>query len=177
MSMRRIVVMSIIGLALAFGVFYAFSWPSTVTATTGGNEVGFPTAAAGELLHTGAMTFKVGGNRDVQLVTVKLESPTPGLELVATHVGLRENLAVHSTTETGPQAYIDALPKAPGYVLRPGDEGAFVVTFRALDPGTFAFDGIVVTYQSGWLTRTVKLGPRVTVKVPGSSTTSSPAPA
>jgi hypothetical protein len=171
--MRRAILMSIIGLALAFGAFYVFSWPTTVSGSFG-DELGFREATAGELLHSGLFDFKVAGHRDIEILTVKLNSPSPGLSLVSARVGLGGAGSIGSAS--GPQPAIDALPRAPGFVLHPRDDGAFVVSFQAVAPGTFTFSGITVVYQTGWLTRSVKLGPRVTVTVPEPSTTPSPNP-
>jgi hypothetical protein len=170
--MRRIIVMSIIGLALAFGAFYVFSWPTTVSGTFG-NALGFADAKPDELLHTGLLNFKVAGRREITIVTVKLNSASPGLSLVSTHVALGGSSV---GALSGPRPEIDSLPRAPGFVLYPRDSGAFVITFRATSPGTFTFTGITVVYQTGWLTRSVKLGPKVTVTVPEPSTTPSPSP-
>jgi hypothetical protein len=163
--------MSIIGLALAFGVFYAFSWPSTLSGTLG-NQVGFNEKEPGGLLHTGLFNFEVVGKREIKIVTVKLMDPSPGIVLVATRMGT----GGEAGALRGDVPEIDKLPRAPGFVLQSNDRGAFVVTFKVLDPGRFTFNGIVVTYQTGWLTRTVKLGPKVTVRVPEPSSTPSPSP-
>jgi len=165
-----VILISIVGLALAFGAFYAFSWPSTLAGKRG-DHTGFAASKPKVLVHTGQFLFKVTGRRDVKISTVKLMTPSPGLELVAIRIGGSEAGAL-----TGEHPEFEALPRAAGAVLRAGAEGAFLVSFRALDPGRFSFEGIEVTYQTGWLTRTVKLGPRVTVRVPGPSTTPSATP-
>jgi hypothetical protein len=165
--------MSIIGLALAFAAFYVFSWPTTVSGTFG-NALSFNKATAGELLHSGLFNFKVAGRRGIKIITVEMNSPSPGLSLVSVRVGLGGSGSIGSAS--GPRPDIESLPHAPGFVLNPRDDGTFVVTFRALAQGRFTFNGILVTYQTGWLTRTVKLGPKVTVRVPEPATTPSPSP-
>lgn len=166
--------MSILGLALAFGAFYVFSWPTTLSGSAG-NSLHFGDVETDELLHAGLMNFAVSGRREIEIVTVKLNAPTAGIELVATRIGLGE-AGTSIGSERGEQASIDALPRAPGYVLYPKDRGSFVVTFRA--ERSASFDGLIVTYQTGWLTRSVRVGPKVTVTVPISSTvpTVSPSP-
>jgi hypothetical protein len=167
--MRRAIVVSIIGLAIAFGAFYAFSWPSTLSGELG-DEVGFNNAKPGEQLHMGLALFTVRGPRDVKILSVKLRDPSPGLVLVATRIGHGGEAGALN----GERPEIDALPLAPGALLHPGREGAIVVTFHAVGPGDYSFNGITVTYETGWLTRTVKLGPKVTVKVPVPSTSPTP---
>lgn len=166
--------MSILGLALAFGAFYVFSWPTTLSASAA-SSLHFGDVETDELLHSGLMNFTVSGRREIEIVTVKLNAPTSGIELVATRVGLGE-AGTSIGSERGGQPSIDALPRAPGYVLYPKERGSFVVTFRATQSASF--DGLIVTYQTGWLTRTVKVGPKVTVTVPISPTvpTASPSP-
>jgi len=167
--MRRVVFMSIVGLGLAFGIFYALSWPSTVEGSRG-NDVVLSDVTQGELLHVGLGNFRVVGERDATVVTVKLDDPSAGIEIVATRVALAGNGRPSVGVVRGPQPTIDVLPRAPGYVLHPKDEGGFVVTFRVLSPGHFTFKGFAVTYQTGWLTRTAHLGPDVIVDVPDSGT-------
>jgi hypothetical protein len=169
--MRRGIVISIIGLALAFGTFYVFSWPSSLSGKLG-DEVGFNATKPEELLHTGLFLFTVRGPRDIKITTVKLNDSSPGLVLVASRLGG----GGAAGALTGERPEIDRLPSAPGAILHPNDAGAFVITFRALNPGRYGFNGITVTYQTGWLTRTVKLGPRVTVRVPETASTPSPSP-
>jgi hypothetical protein len=160
--MRRVVVMSVIGLALAFGVFYTLSWPSTLEGSLG-NSVTLDPVKPDELLHVGLGIFKTVGRRDVNVVTVRLNGQSPGIEIVATRVALAERGGLTLGVLRGPQPTVDALPRAPGYVLHSNDAGGFVVTFRVASPGTYTFRGFLVTYQTGWLTRTVLLGPTVTI--------------
>lgn len=166
--------MSILGLALAFGAFYVFSWPTTLSGNPG-NALHLGEVETGELLHAGMINFTVSGRREIEIVTVKLNAPTAGIELVATRVGLGQT-GTSIGSERGEQPSIDALPRAPGSVLSPKDRGSFVVTFRATQSASF--DGLIVTYRTGWLTRSVKLGPKVTVTVPisPSDPTASPSP-
>src|SRR5437867_12112763 len=76
-AMRRGIIVSIIGLALAFGAFYVFSWPTTLHGDRG-DEVVFPDSPPNQLLHTGQVPFKVSGRREISIVTVKLNAPSPG---------------------------------------------------------------------------------------------------
>ena len=163
--MRRIVVMSIIGLGLAFGAFYYFSWPTTLSGRSGGDEISFPDAPPEQQLHTGQFLFEVSGRHRITIVTVRLNDPSSGFALVAARVGLGDSGASIGTA-SGPTPEIEALPRAPGFVLNPRDTGAFVITIRAFGPGDFVFHGITVTYQTGWLTRSITFGPTVKVKVP-----------
>jgi hypothetical protein len=167
--MRRVVFMSIVGLGLAFGIFYALSWPSTVQGSRGNNVV-LHDVAPGELLHVGLGNFRVAGNRDATVVTVKLNDPSAGIEIVATRVALAGNGRPSIGVLRGPQPTVEILPRAPDYVLHPKDEGGFVVTFRVLSGGSFTFKGFSITYQTGWLTRTAHLGPDVIVEAPGTGT-------
>ena len=161
--MRRIVFTSIIGLGLAFGVFYALSWPATIQGTVG-RRVTIEQASVNGLIYVGLGRFRVIGPRDATVVTVKLQDPSVAIVLEATRVALVSSNAPLVGVERGPQPAVDALPKAPGYVLHPQDIGVFVVSFRAVSAGTFTFHGFILTYQTGWLTRTVHLGPTVTVQ-------------
>lgn len=163
--------MSIVGLGLAFGIFYALSWPSTVEGSRG-NDVVLSDVTQGELLHVGLGNFRVAGERDATVVTVKLNDPSAGIEIVGTRVALAGNGRQPIGVVRGPQPTVDVLPRAPGYVLHPKDEGGFVVTFRVLSPGHFTFKGFAITYQTGWLTRKVHLGPNVIVDSPDTGTPS-----
>jgi hypothetical protein len=168
--------MSVLGLAIAFGVFYFMSWPATLSPVgAGGNGLGFDDVEIGEMLHTGLMIFEVKGPREVKIVTVKLNAPTLGIKLEGSRLGLGAS-GTSVGGLRGDQPSIDALPPAPGSVLPKNARGSIVITFTATQSGSF--DGLVVTYQTGWLTRTVRLGPKVTVTVPGSPTEpgSSPSP-
>ena len=171
-TVKRTVFVAIAGLIFAFTFFYAFGWPSTL-ASNAGAPTTFDKVNTGEILHAGLGPFYVHGQRHVSIVTVRLKEPSPGIELVGTHVALSPTLPGGALR--GVQNAIEALPRAPGYVLRPGDAGAFWVTFRVLSPGSFSFRGITITYQSGWLTRSVVLGANVradTIETP----TPSPSP-
>ena len=170
--MRRVLVIMLVGLALAFGAFYAFSWPTTLSGSAG-DSLSFGDVALDEPLHVGLMNFAVTGRREIKIVTVKLNAPTSGIELVSTRVGLGA-AGTSIGSERGEQPSIDALPRAPGYTLHPRDGGSFVVTFKATETGSF--DGIIVTYRTGWLTRSVTLGPKVSVTVPVPSSPPSPSP-
>ena len=156
--MKRTVFVAIAGLIFAFTFFYAFGWPSTLGADAGA-PTSFDRVRTGEILNAGLGPFHVQGQRHVSIVTVKLKDPSPGIELVATHVALAPTQPGGAVR--GAQKAMEDLPRAPGYLLRPGDSGLFWVTVRVVSPGSFSFRGIIITYQSGWLTRTVVLGANV----------------
>jgi hypothetical protein len=162
--MRRGIVISIIGLALAFGTFFVFSWPSTLSGTSTGDTIGFPDSPPDQELHVGQMLFTVSGSHEIKIVSVRLNAATPGLSLVAARIGLGGKGASVGT-EVGPQPDIDKLAQAAGFTLHPKETGGFVITFRPVVAGAFVFRGITVTYQTGWLTRSVTFGPTVKVKV------------
>jgi hypothetical protein len=119
-TMRRIVVMSIIGLALAFGAFYFFSWPTTLVARSGSVALSFPDSPPEQLLHTGQFLFKISGRHRITIVTVRLNGPSTGLTLVAARVGLGTSGSSIGSA-AGPSPEVEALPRAPGYTLSPND--------------------------------------------------------
>ena len=170
--MRRVVVVFLVGLALAFGAFYYFSWPTTLSGSPG-NAVGFDDVKPGEKLHVGLMDFTVEGRHEITIVTVKLNSPSAGIELDAARVSLGD-AGGSIGSERGDQPTVEALPRAPGAVLQSNERGTFVVSFFATASGSF--NGITITYTTGWLTRSVTLGPKVTVTVPAPATTPTPSP-
>ena len=170
--MRRAILVFLIGLGLAFSAFYYFSWPTTLSGSAG-HLVRFGDVKPDEKLHVGLIDFTVAGRHDITIVTVKLNSPSVGIELDAARVD--SGPAGNSIgSERGDQPTVEALPRAPGSVLHPDDRGSFVVTFFATGSGSF--NGITITYTTGWLTRSVTLGPKVTVTVPAPATTLSPSP-
>src|SRR5437867_1403603 len=75
-AMRRGIIVLIIGLALAFGAFYVFSWPTTLHCDRG-IELVIPASPPNLLLHTGQDPFTVAGRRQISIVTVKLNAPSP----------------------------------------------------------------------------------------------------
>jgi hypothetical protein len=173
--MRRVLVMSLIGLMLAFGVFYAFSWPSSLEGARG-SEAGIDDVKVGELLHVGLADFRVAGRRPIKIVTVKLVRPSAAISLVETRIYLAGNGRPSVGVQRGEDRSVAALPRAPGYVLNDTDSGSFVATFTIDSPGDFSFDGFEVTYQTGWLTRSVTLGTRVTIRAPAPLVVPAPSP-
>jgi uncharacterized protein (DUF58 family) len=166
---RRPLFVTIVGLALAFGAFYWLGWPSSLKGSTG-NKIGFNDVAAGELLYAG-LNFDVIGRREIYVTTVKLEGATSEVNLVDVRLsvaGSSDFAPVGALRE--PQPDVDALPRAAGATLRPGQSGFFVVVFRADALGRFSFRGLNVKYRSGWLTRSAMLMPRVEADVTVSPT-------
>jgi hypothetical protein len=160
--MRRALFVAVVGLGLAFGVFYALSWPATMSGPDpSGTEVGFNHVAEGEMLHAGLGPFRVGGSRNVKIITVLLNDSSPGIELVAIRVALVGSGRTMLGTARGHKPDLETLPAAAGYVLHPGDEGSINVSFRVPSPGRYSFRGITVRYQTGWITRSVVIGPTV----------------
>ena len=169
--MRRPLFVTIAGLALAFGAFYWLGWPSSLKGS-GGNKIGFNDVEAGEVLYVG-LNFDVIGRREIHVTTVKLDGATGNVNLVDVRLsaaGSPDFVAVGALRE--PQPDVDALPRAAGTTLRPGQSGFFIVVFRAETLGKFSFRGLNVKYRSGWLTRSAVLMPRVDadVTVPPSPT-------
>jgi len=164
--MRRTIFVALAGLLFAFTFFYVFAWPSTMSSRSKlSDTIGFDKVVPGELLYAGLGPFSIVGRRDMTVVTVKLNDPSVGIELLETRVDLfAGGVGLGVARGTDPlSAGIERLPRAPNYVLRSADEGGFYVAFKVLSRGTFRFRGIEVTYQTGWLTRSVVLGPTVTV--------------
>jgi hypothetical protein len=164
----------IVGLALAFGVFYFTGWPSTLEVLGGGgDEVALGDAAPGELLNFGVGPVRVVGKREVNIHAVRLLDPSPGLELVSVRlsgIGPTENPSFGVTR--GPQPDIERLPTASGSIMKGGTGGFLIVTVRATSPGSHRLRGLLVRYGTGWLTRSAGLGATASVRIP----TPTPAP-
>jgi hypothetical protein len=163
--MRRVLVMSLVGLLLAFGVFYVFSWPSTIESAPA-SGVTISQVKVGELLHVGMADFTISGDRPITVLTVRLNGASPEIELLAARLFIEESGKSSVGVLRGEGTSVDSLPRAPGYVLHSTDRGSFVVTFRVSSPGRFELDGFTVRYQTGWLTRSVRVGPRIVVEAP-----------
>ena len=168
--MRRPLFVTILGLALAFGAFYWLGWPSSLKGTSG-NKIGLNEVAAGTRLYVG-LDFDVIGRRPIEISTVRLDGPTVNVSLVDVRLSVAGSARfVPAGALREPQPDVDALPRAAGATLRPGQSGFFVVVFRAEALGKSSFSGLSVKYRSGWLTREALLMPRVEADV-----TVSPAP-
>lgn len=168
--MRRPLFVTIVGLALAFGAFYWLGWPSSLKGS-GGNTVGFNDVEVGELLYAG-LDFEVIGRREIHVTTVKLEGATGDVNLVDVRLSMAGSDFVRVGARREPQPDVDALSRAAGASLRPGQSGLFVVVFRAGTLGKLSFRGLNVRYRSGWLTRSALLMPRVEADVTASATPS-----
>lgn len=161
---------AIAGLIFAFAVFYAFGWPSTIEAQ-GGDPITFDEKTQGELLHA-LFRFSVSGPKDVRVTNVQLEDQSADIDLFAVHLARGDSASLISGSPRGNRPDIEALPRALNTVLKPGDEGFFVVSFRVFAAGRSEFRGLRVKYSSGWLTRSMLFAPAVTVNVPATATPS-----
>jgi hypothetical protein len=154
-----------IGLAIAGGVFAGFGWPGSLDPAHSNSRYGV-TAAVDEELHVGLGPFHPGGPREIKITAVSLVDPSPAIQLASIRITRFDDaVKVPLGSDKGPREDIEGLPEAVGIVLEPGEDGGFWVSFRVTATGTHSFKGIRVTYRSGWLTRTVVVGPSTQVRV------------
>ena len=173
--MRRVVrpvLIVVIGLGAAFGVFRALGWPSTLEGPGLTDVAGFGRVEAGELLHAGLGPFVVNGSRGVEITAVRAEL-SPGIDLESIRLSVVNDpgfVAVGALR--GPNEEIDRLPGASGTTLRPGQTAFLVLSFRVVSPGEYRIPGVQVSYSSGWIRRTKILGPTVTAEMVPTATPS-----
>jgi hypothetical protein len=163
--LRAGLISAAIGLAIAGGVFAGFGLPGTLKTAHSDSRYGM-TAAIDEVIHVGLGPFHPSGPREIKIIAVSLENPSPAIQLDSIRITRFDDAApVILGSDKGPREDIAALPEAPGVVLEPGEDGGFWVSFHVTATGSHNFSGVRVTYRSGWLTRTVVVGPRTQVRV------------
>jgi hypothetical protein len=156
-----------VGLAIAAGVFAGLGLPGSLTAARSDSRYTV-IAAIDETIHVGLGPFSPGGPRDIKIVEIALENASPAIQIDSIRITVFRGAAATVAelgSDTEPRPDIDALPLALGSVLKPGQDGAFWLTFHVTSTGQHTLDGLRVTYRSGWLTRTTVVGPRVRVRV------------
>lgn len=154
-----------IGLAIAGGVFAGLGLPGSLTAARSDSRYSL-NVVIDQIVHVGLGPFEPGGPRQIKIVEITLENASPAIQIDAIRVSrFRDPANVPLGSDTGPRPDIDALPLALGTVLEPGQNGGLWLTFHVTSTGQHALDGLRVTYRSGWLTRSVIIGPTVKVRV------------
>ena len=163
--LRAGLISAAIGLAIAAGVFAGFGLPGTLKTAHSDSRYGM-TAATDEEIHVGLGPFHPSGPREIRIIAVSLEDPSPAIQLDSIRMTLFNDPApVVLGSDKGPREDITALPEALGVVLESGEDGGFWVSFHVTATGVHNFSGVRVTYRSGWLTRTVVVGPPTQVRV------------
>ena len=154
-----------IGLAIAAGVFAGFGLPGTLKTAHSDSRYSV-TAAVDEEIHVGLGPFHPSGPREIRIIAVSLEGASPAIQLDAVRITRFDDPApVVLGSDKGPREDIAALPEALGVVLESGEDGGLWVSFHVSATGVHTFSGVRVTYRSGWLTRTVVVGPRTQARI------------
>ncbi len=163
--LRAGLISAAIGLAIAAGVFAGFGFPGTLKAAHSDSRYGM-TATIDEVVHVGLGPFHPSGPREIRIIAVSLEDPSPAIQLDSIRITRFDDASpVLLGSDKGPREDIAALPEALGVVLESGDDGGFWVSFHVTATGTHTFSGVRITYRSGWLTRTTVVGPKTQVRV------------
>ncbi|MGH2726362.1 MAG: hypothetical protein ACRDKS_05235 [Actinomycetota bacterium] len=155
-----------IGLAIAAGVFAGFGLPGTLKAAQSESKYAV-NASVGDVIHVGLGPFHPSGPREIKILSVSLQDPSPAIQLDSIRITLFNdpNTVLLGSDVGEERPDIDALPLALGRVLQPGEDGGFWITFRVNATGDHTFKGVRVTYKSGWLTKTVIVGPNVRARI------------
>jgi hypothetical protein len=163
--LRAGLISAAIGLAIAAGVFAGFGLPGTLKTAHSDSRYGM-TAATDEEIHVGLGPFHPSGPREIRIIAVSLEDPSPAIQLDSIRITRFDDASpVLLGSDKGPREDIAALPEALGVVLESGDDGGFWVSFHVTATGNHTFSGVRITYRSGWLTRTTVVGPKTQVRV------------
>lgn len=164
---KAAVISGVIGLAIAAGVFAGFGLPGTLKAAQSEQNRYVITTQIGEVIHVGLGPFHPSGPREIKILSVTLENPSPAIQLDSIRITLFNdpNVVVLGSDSGTERPDIDALPLAIGKVLEPGQDGGLWITFRVNATGDHSFKGVKITYKSGWLTKTVIVGPNVRAKI------------
>ncbi len=155
----------VIGLAIAAGVFAGFGLPGTLKPAQSDSRYAV-IAAVGEVIHVGLGPFHPSGPREIKILSATLQDPSPAIQASSIRITLfNDPNTVLLGSATGVREDVDALPLALGRVLQPGQDGGFWITFTVNATGDHTFKGLRVTYKSGWLTKTVIVGPNVRARI------------
>jgi hypothetical protein len=160
---RRPLFVTIVGLALAFGVFYWLGWPSSLNGPpSGSREAIFMCTPHATEQHAVLGPFAVVGRKGIDIQTVRLEDPLPGTSLTRASVGPVEDPLAFFKAEGGRD--LDELPSVAGATLRPGQRFRIYLTYNVPPApggaGPGGFRGIRLGYRSGWLSRSGAYGQR-----------------
>lgn len=160
-------IVAVLATALTFG---AMRWLGLISPEAGplhpsaGNRLKTPAKA----WSTVAVSFFPRSNPTddaLELRSVRLLRASPGLELVGSGVfagcrGKRECRAL--SYRAWPPAGIRLEP-VPGYSVRAGSDSKIIVGLKVRHPAKYKIRGIVLTYQQGWRTFEVEVGPNILI--------------
>ena len=161
---KAAVLSTVIGVLIAGGIFAGLGLPGSLGV---GEASGRYTVVAeiDEKIYVGLGPIDPSG-RKIEILSVELLAPSPAVQLDGIRITrFNDPDAILLGSEKGERPDIDDLPEARGSVLHAGDKGGFWISFHVTATGQHGFDGVRITYRSGWLTRSTVVGPPVQVRV------------
>ncbi|MGH2794844.1 MAG: hypothetical protein ACRDKG_11125 [Actinomycetota bacterium] len=161
---KAAVLSTVIGLLIAGGIFAGLGLPGSLGV---GEASGRYTVVAeiDEKIYVGLGPIDPSG-RKIEILSVELVAPSPAVQVDGIRITrFNDPNPILLGSGKGERPDIDALPDALGAILNSGDKGGFWVGFRVTATGMHGFEGVRITYRSGWLTRSAVVGPPVQVRV------------
>ncbi|MGH2786068.1 MAG: hypothetical protein ACRDJ1_12460 [Actinomycetota bacterium] len=155
---------TVIGLLIAGGVFAGLGLPGSLGVGETASRY-IVVASADERIYVGLGPIDPSG-RKLSIVSVELVSPSPAIQLEAIRLTrFNDPNPILLGSDKGERPDIDGLPRALGAALDAGDKGGFWISFHVTAAGLHRFEGLRITFRSGWLTRSTVVGPPVQVRV------------